>query len=414
MCLVPHISKKPELPHSIEPLVVDSLTEDANDLKKFIEKKKIIETLIQSAKENLQTIDSFEASVEKARQNIEKALKESFLKCKEKARLARENIEKLINDLETRKFVKGDDEILNRCFNEDLALVSKDFKFILSQVKDDQVVQILDSFANLVVVKDPFKSIPTIYHINPKSHEIFFADSASLQFNKVPFPAGLHLKELGAWCEVSAGNLIYCGGSVQASCSKETYEIDLIKNCYKSLKPMNEERCLPAVIKKGKFVYVFGGYQGKISLKSAEKYDIVENSWTDIGEMAHPRSAFTASSTENQIFLVGDHRDIEFFDVSRGEFGILSLKLQVNFKYSTSFVCNKRVIVFQKDKLCEGGTDMTETKNSKNIPTGNWWSQFSPVLFEKKLIFGKYDDCSLWSFDLEKNEIKKVMKFGLT
>lgn len=410
-CLIPFMSKRPLLSYSIEPLVVDSLTEDPNDLKRFQSRKKIIDTLIESAKENLRTIDNFELSVEKARVNIERALKEAVSKSKEKANKARENIEKLISDLESKKFLKDDHEIIRKCLSEDLNLVSKDFKFMISQVKDDQVCNLLSSFAELVVIKDPFKSIPTIYHLNLKSQEISFADSSSLQFNKVSFPAGLQLKELGSWCEIAAGSLFYCGGRVQSSCTKECYEIDLVKNCFKSLRPMSEERCLPGIIKLAGFIYVFGGYQGKISLKSAEKYNIIDNTWTDIGEMPCPRSGFTLSANENQIFLVGDNKEIQFYDINTQEFGTLPLKLHISFSHSTAFVYNKRVLVFQKDKLCEGSTEMNETKNSKTIPTGNWWSQFPPVLHEKKIIFNKYDDNTIWAFDLEKNEIKKVIKF---
>lgn len=408
------MTSNPTIPHSIEPNIVDSLTEEPNDLKKFIEKKKVIEALIIEAKKNLITVQKFEESVRKAREKIQKALEDAVNNCFEKANKARESIERLISELESKKFTKGvnEDDLIKRCTAENLTLIAKDFKYLISHVKDDQICSLLSSFADLKTVKDPFKSIPTVYYINNKTQEILFSDSATLQFSKVQFPLGLKLKDLGCWCEIAAGCILYCGGQKQSVCSSECFEIDIVDNSFKALSPMKEPRVFPAIIKLKNFVYVFGGYQGKISLKSCEKFDIISNRWLDVGEMTYPRSGITASVFDNKIFLAGDNKVIECFDTVSEEFVQLGLKLPLFFNHSTSFVTDKRFLVFQKDKFLDGYIEMEELKSVKSIPTGNWWSQFSPVYYDRKLIFARYDEGSLWAFDTEKNDLKKVIKFS--
>ena len=411
-CILPHMTSNPTIPHSIEPNIVDSLTEEPNDLKKFIERKKIIEALVIQARKNLVTVHKFEESVKKAKENIQRALDEAVNNCFEKANRVKDSIERLISELESKKFTKGgnDDEFIKKCTLENLPLKAKDFKYLISHVQDDQVCAILSSFADLKIVKDPFKKIPTIYFVNNKSQEILFSDAASLQFNKVQFPTGLVLKELGCWCEIAAGCIFYCGGKKQAIYSAECFEIDLVDNTFRTMSSMKEPRGSPAIIKVDCFVYIFGGYQGKISLKSCEKFDIINNRWLDIGEMAYPRSGITASLLDGKIFLVGDNKSIECFDTVSEEFALLTLKLPIFCNYSISFVTGKRFIVFQKDKLLDGYIEMDEIKSVKSIPTGNWWSNFNPVLYDKKLIFSRYDEGSIWTFDTERNELKKIIK----
>lgn len=408
------MTSNPTIPHSIEPNIVDSLTEEPNDLKKFIEKKKIIETLIVEARKNLVTVQRFEENVKKAKEKILKALEDAVNNCFEKANKARESIERLICELESKKFTKGgsEDDLIKRCTADNLPLIAKDFKYLISHVKDDQICSLLSNFADLKTVKDPFKSIPTIYYINNKTQEIFFSDSASLQFSKVQFPLGLKLKDLGCWCEIGAGSILYCGGQKQSVCSAECFEIDIVDNSFKTLSSMKEARVFQAIIRLKNFVYVFGGYQGKISLKSCEKFDIINNRWSDVGEMAYPRSGITTSIFDNKIFLAGDNKNIECFDTVSEEFVLLGLKLPSFFNHSIAYVTEKRFLLFQKDKFLDGYIEMDVLKNVKSIPTGNWWSQFSPVYYDKKLIFARYDEGSLWTFDTEKNDLKKIIKFS--
>ena len=205
---------------------------------------------------------------------------------------------------------------------------------------------------------------------------------------------------------------MYCGGMENSVSTAECFQVDLVDSMFKKLPDMMEPRCYPCVIANRGLVYVFGGFQGKISLKSCEKYDIVLRKWTKIGEMTNCRSGFCTSVVDNKIYIAGDSKTIEVFDVATEAFQLLNVKLESSKNFITIFApANNKLILLQKDKSIEANLDTDAVKILKSVPSGDWWSQFSPVTYKKTAFFSRYDENSLWRIDYDTGDVKKIIKF---
>merc|ERR1712232_1548573 len=68
---------------------------------------------------------------------------------------------------------------------------------------------------------------------------------------------------------------------------------------------MTTEREGCAVVSVGKKIYVFGGYDGRTRLSSAEFYDTTSHEWTKLPDMKQKRSSFAATAVGNRICIVG-------------------------------------------------------------------------------------------------------------
>ena len=280
-CLLPHMSSNPSIGHSIEPGLVDTFLDDQEDVFKFLNKKKIIDALIAETRGNFLTIEKFKETLKVSKQNIIESVEKTVDEALKKAEQLEEMVHQMISLLESKKFTQnnnGDwaESLIKNSNSENIGIIAKNLKFLIGEVDKDSVLNTLKNLADLKIVKNPIKDVPTAYYIKPKIKEIFFTDSSSLKTNKVHFPAGLVLKELGAWCEVSSGLVAYCGGKENNNFFADFFIVDIIDSTFKKYPNMIEPRVYPGVLYHNCCVYVFGGFQGKISLKTCEKFDFIE------------------------------------------------------------------------------------------------------------------------------------------
>lgn len=415
-CLLPHMASNPALHHSIEPAVADSLTEDAEDLKKFISKKKIIDALIKETRLNLSTLNKHKQDILKSKDSIVEALEDTIKKALDNVKVLEDKIESVISLLESRKFASSPnndwvDEIINKCRLSETEIVSKEMKYIISNVNKDIVLNSIKNFIDIVILKEPMAERPNIYYIKPKLKEIVSTDPVNLQLNKIPFPAGLQLKDQGSWCEISSGRIFYCGGHENPNGTKDAFIIDLIDSDFISVNKMIDSRVFHALVRHNSQIFVFGGYQGKISIKNCEKFDLVKNTWTSIGEMNNPRSGFTVSLLQDKIYIAGDSKSIEVFDVLTGIFELIEPKLEFSENYSITVYSKNKLLILQKDKLFEANTSNSEVKALKGLPSGDWWSPFTPVAYQNKFYFARQTENSLFQLDADSFDVRKLVKF---
>lgn len=408
----------PNVTHPIEPSLVDKLIDDQDDLKAYLVKKKIIDGLIAEARKNFSVLEKFKEKVLEAKKIILEILETTVAEALKKADKEKENVEKLIDYLESKKFAKNNsrdwaDLLIEKCNLETLPLYSKQVKYLIGDVKSEIVVNSLKTLADVKTLNNPFKNIPTVYYIKAKFKEINFIDVAAPQtVNKIGFPAGLQLKDLGGWCEVATGCIIYCGGQENNKSTSECYQLDLVDSASKRLTDMLEPRYYSAVVPWKTFVYVLGGFQGKISLKSCEKYDFLLGTWTKIGDMGNCRSGFSTSVVGDKIYIAGDSKTIEIFNVSTETFEFLNVTLESSKSFITIVPSSSnRLILLQKDKSFEVNIEPIGVNLLKNIPVGDWWSQFSPVVYNKTAFFARCEDNSLWQMSLDSGSAKKIIKF---
>ncbi|OMJ82308.1 hypothetical protein SteCoe_17022 [Stentor coeruleus] len=410
-CLISHLANSPSIPHSIEPMATDLLTESPDDMRKFLEKKKIVEELVSSARSNLDTINNFINEANAAKKRIIEVIDKVILEAMDKAQKIKVHIEGIVGLLETKKFapngVNGEkdwaDRIVENCTAETVSLAAKDLRFLIGEVNEEPVIQALAQLAVLKVVKDPLKSTNTIYFVKPKSKEVVYFDAGSTQKNRVVLGELIKLKDGGAWCTVGTGRLVYCGGQEKPESSKDSYEISLYENKVIKLKDMIEARTYPAVIYSNYTVYVFGGHKNKIPIKSCEKLNLVTGEWTSLDEMANSRSGIVASHHNGKVYLIGDtsSKQIEYFELKTEKFHNLGIQIEGRDNFTMSIALQKKIIILQKDKMYEVNLERNDCKTLKNIPFGCWWCPFSPVVQDKKIYFARYDEQALWRLDTE-------------
>lgn len=413
-CLISHLANNPSIAHSIEPMAADLLTDSQEDLKKFLEKKKIVEELILSARGNLDTINSFINEANAAKKAIIDAIDQAIAEALEKAEKIKNHVEGIVELLETKKFIPNGgngenvekdwaDRIIEGCTAETVSLAAKDLRFIIGEINREPVIQALAQLAVLKIVKDPCKNTNTIYFVKPKSKEVVYFDAGSTQKNKVVLGELVKLKDGGAWCTVGTGRLVYCGGQEKPEPNKESYEIILHENKVTKLKDMIDARAYPAVTYYNYAVYVFGGHQNKIPIKSCEKLNLVTGEWTSLDEMAYSRSGIVASHFNGKVYLIGDtsFKQIEWFELKTEKFHSLNIQLESRDNFTMTIALQKKIIILQKDKMYEVNLERNDCKPLKNIPFGYWWSPFSPVVQDKKIYFARYDEQALWRLDTE-------------
>jgi len=107
--------------------------------------------------------------------------------------------------------------------------------------------------------------------------------------------------------------------NVNTACYVNTvYRLCLESEEWTTMAPMGNTRFAFAAVLKGKYIYVFGGYNGRRRLSSTERYCIDNNTWEDLPDNPNgPCSSHCAvTTTGSEIYIVGgrDTRSVHVFD----------------------------------------------------------------------------------------------------
>ena len=94
---------------------------------------------------------------------------------------------------------------------------------------------------------------------------------------------------------------ILCVGTYPTS--KSVSSVHLIACVLKKEADMSEPRNSPGVIRAYDFVYVFGGYTGRLITASSEKFSITHRDWKQLPDMNSPRVYFSPALYNNDIYL---------------------------------------------------------------------------------------------------------------
>mmetsp|Transcript_18983 Transcript_18983/g.8839 ORF Transcript_18983/g.8839 Transcript_18983/m.8839 type:complete len:104 (-) Transcript_18983:298-609(-) len=99
---------------------------------------------------------------------------------------------------------------------------------------------------------------------------------------------------------------------------------------------MQHSRADHAIVFADKYVYVMGGiqYESDMVLKTCERYDLENKTWTFFNSMKLGRSGHTAVADARRIYVSGGYigysnltDSIEYFDMSTDEWYTLGVKL---------------------------------------------------------------------------------------
>ena len=121
-------------------------------------------------------------------------------------------------------------------------------------------------------------------------------------------------------------NKIYIfGGTQNTGYSNELYEFDPSGNNWTQLADMPEAKETEGEIVDG-ILYIFGGYNGSVSNR-IDAYNIQNDEWSFIGNMASGVSAHHTTASGQYIWLLGSYSDLNFlaeFNTATHEFTQLS------------------------------------------------------------------------------------------
>ena len=109
-CLITHLATNPNITHSIEPSIADSLTDDPQDMQKYLERKKIIDYLVVEASSNFSVLEKYKEKVYKAKELILECLEKTVEEAIKKADQIKEDVEKIISYLEGKKFTQNSND----------------------------------------------------------------------------------------------------------------------------------------------------------------------------------------------------------------------------------------------------------------------------------------------------------------
>ena len=132
----------------------------------------------------------------------------------------------------------------------------------------------------------------------------------------------------GSYVKISRDKVL-CIGANPASAS--VYMLELPEFQLTPLPALSTPRGAAGVTRVNACVYVFGGQDGKVALRSCEKMNIATQTWTGLNNMNYSRGAFTPCLFHNLFYLVSAwsaaQRAIETFNIETESFAILPISL---------------------------------------------------------------------------------------
>ena len=109
--------------------------------------------------------------------------------------------------------------------------------------------------------------------------------------------------------------LLYVLGGFDSSVRLKSAEVfDPVTNCWRDIANMGQNRSAPACTAMDGRLYVCGGYNGESCLASCESYDPNTNSWEPLPNMARARSAAAAICFAGKLYITGGCDVVQFFN----------------------------------------------------------------------------------------------------
>ena len=196
-------------------------------------------------------------------------------------------------------------------------------------------------------------------------------------------------------------NSVLCLGNSTASTS--VYELNLSSLQLTPLPSLHTPRSSSGVVRTSHFVYVFGGY---CDLKSCEKYALQAKQWQLIGDMEHPRHAFTPCTFQALIYLLCPCTipAIETFSPGTETFAILPVTLPAKMKgwESVSFVVNGELCILTNNRQMGRWKIESERKFRLSRSNKESWSCQQPLIVDS-LVYIADNSCCV---KLEKFSLK--------
>ena len=103
---------------------------------------------------------------------------------------------------------------------------------------------------------------------------------------------------------------------------------------------MNQPRSRHGLQKIAQRIFTFGGFDDGESIKSAEVYDFIQNSWNNLPDMPEEGENVTCERVQNQILICSWNFLLISYDIINEAYSYV--KLQYNARWFKSIVSSKK------------------------------------------------------------------------
>ena len=124
-------------------------------------------------------------------------------------------------------------------------------------------------------------------------------------------------------------------------------------------------------------LYVLGGFDSSVRLKSAEVFDPVLNSWKEIANMGHSRSAPACTAMDGKLYVCGGYNgehclsSCELYDPVLDKWEPMPYMMRA--RSAAAAIC------FGGKLYITGGCDVVQFFNSVEVFDGKSWSEITPM-----------------------------------
>ncbi|OMJ91468.1 hypothetical protein SteCoe_5952 [Stentor coeruleus] len=176
-----------------------------------------------------------------------------------------------------------------------------------------------------------------------------------------------------SWCLTEDDKLLFSGGfDGIARNTTILYNLNTLKQ-EKTVNMIYPRHC-HSLVSCGKYVYAFGGINGKI-LKDCEKFSLNHKEWKKIGTMIVGRESFGSCVHSNKIYICGGSgiESIETYTPSSNKFTLLMLRLPSPGKCCL-FSYDSYIYILQKEKIHRIEVPKLSLQTLSTIENLEWWS----------------------------------------
>jgi len=403
LCLSIHTESSGLKSHPIELIWSSEIPQTSTELIETLVKIEFGKKII---KENLKYLTLYDQKVQNEYLKLQQSINNHYDCIEDEIEKAENYLNSLSTELEECKRNSDSSEIGFMQKNNFQINKGKGIKLFDGNIDDDSCIGHLKNFANLVIKGESNSTDQRIYMIKPRSKEIVILDPSTKAITKRSL-GKLALKDTGTWCDLPNRRLFYCGGVQGPNFSNEAYTIDPKDMSYQVHPTMHKSRALSSVIYYRGKVYVFGGYSG-INLSSCECFDLHSKDWKMISDMPIARSAFSVTEFKGFFYMTGDSTSIDKYDPKNDCYQTFVNVLPAPCSYSTIAVYENSLFIQQTNSCIEVDIEKLKIKDTYPTPQGRWWSFFPAKVIDGQIVFSRYDDAGIWTFNVKSKNINKI------
>lgn len=274
------------------------------------------------------------------------------------------------------------------------------FNIQTSTVPTVTLITQIHSSREIMTARSPAKS-PEDLFAAVFGNKVEMMDAKSLQSSRFTLPVNFGVG--GCYIRLAESSLL-CIGAYPPSTG--VHSLDLNSQKLTSWAPLRTPRAYAGVGKSADFVYVFGGFDGSIGLKSNEKYDIIAKQWQPLSDMHYTRSGFTPCNFNSLIYLADTylHRVVESFNPETETFQDLPVTLPTQLELGcdcVAFVVNGELCVLTEAKQLARWKIGSGASFLLSATRESCWSSQPPLILDSLVLIANASSGRVDKFNLE-------------